>query len=94
MSTARITENLSEAVTAAGPPVAFETCGFYLARFLRCRGYELLDLRPEGRRRRFGFRDRKARRNDVMAFYGNGVAVPPPAYSSASTDKKASLHNA
>jgi hypothetical protein len=28
---------------------AFETRDFYLACFLRCTGYELLDLRAEGR---------------------------------------------
>lgn len=29
----------------------FETRDFYLASFLRCAGYELLDLRAEGRRK-------------------------------------------
>lgn len=29
----------------------FETRDFYLACFLRCTGYELLDLRAEGRRK-------------------------------------------
>ena len=30
---------------------AFETRDFYLACFLRCAGYELIDLRAEGRRK-------------------------------------------
>jgi hypothetical protein len=34
---------------------AFETRDFYLACFLRCAGYELLDLRAEGRRKVFVF---------------------------------------
>ena len=44
--------------TRAGPanPEAFETRDFYLACFLRCSGYALLDLRPEGRRKIFGSR--------------------------------------
>ena len=29
---------------------AFETRDFYLACFLRCTGYDLIDLRAEGRR--------------------------------------------
>jgi Domain of unknown function (DUF5659) len=35
---------------------AFETRDFYLACFLRCSGYELIDLRAEGRRKVFVFR--------------------------------------
>ena len=46
----------------------FETHDFYLACFLRCASYELLDMRAEGRRKVFVFRDRETRRNDVMAF--------------------------
>jgi hypothetical protein len=37
---------------------AFETRDFYLACFLRCAGYELLNLRDEGRRKVFVFLDR------------------------------------
>lgn len=42
----------------AGDKAAFETRDFYLACFLRCTGYELLNLRDEGRRKVFVFRDR------------------------------------
>lgn len=35
----------------------FETRDFYLACFLRCAGYELMNLRAEGRRKVFVFRD-------------------------------------
>jgi hypothetical protein len=75
------------------PPEAFETRDFYLACFLRCVGYELLDLRPEGRRRVFVFRDTDARRGDVMAFYGDGASVRPLALSTTIKDMKALLHN-
>jgi Domain of unknown function (DUF5659) len=50
--------------------LAFETRDFYLACFLRCVGYELLDLRAEGSRKVFVFQDRPTRREDVIAFYG------------------------
>lgn len=94
MSTEQITTSRSENVTVAGSPAAYETRDFYLACFLRCLGYELLDLRSEGRRRVFVFRDRKARRADVMAFYGDQTTVPPLAFSSTIKDMKALLHNA
>jgi hypothetical protein len=72
--------------TVAAGEIAFETRDFYLACFLRCTGYELLDLRADGQRKVFVFRDRATRAEDVMAFYGNGVAVSPLAF--------ALLHNA
>jgi hypothetical protein len=71
----------------------FETRDFYLACFLRCTGYELVGLRPEGQRKVFVFRDRPTRRDDVLAFYGDGAAVPPLAFSSTIKDMKALLHN-
>ena len=93
MSTDRITSKTSETVSGCRTPVAFETRDFYLACFLRCVGYELLDLRPEGRRRVFVFTDTDARRGDVMAFYGDGASVRPRAFSSTIKDMKALLHN-
>jgi Domain of unknown function (DUF5659) len=74
--------------------IAFETRDFYLACFLRCSGYELIDLRADGQRKVFVFRDRPTRRNDVMAFYGDGAAVTPLAFSATIKDMKALLHNA
>ena len=73
---------------------AFETRDFYLACFLRCSGYELVGLRTEGRRKVFVFRDRTSRRDDVLAFYGDGATVAPLAFSSTIKDMKALLHNA
>ena len=72
----------------------FETRDFYLACFLRCTGYELVDLRAEGRRKVFVFRDRPSRREDVLSFYGDRVTVPPLAFSTTIKDMKALLHNA
>ena len=44
-----------------GREAAFETRDFYLACFLRCTGYDLINLRAEGRRKVFVFRDRPTR---------------------------------
>lgn len=42
------------------------------ACFLRCTGYDLIDLRAEGRRKVFIFCDRSARRDDVLLRPGRG----------------------
>lgn len=73
---------------------AFETRDFYLACFLRCTGYALLDLRPEGRRKIFVFKDSPGRQADVRSFYGDNTTVPPLAFSSTIKVMKALLHNA
>jgi hypothetical protein len=90
LSTSQLMERNSR---AGGGRDAFETRDFYLACFLRCIGYQLLDLRAEGRRKVFVFQDRPRRRNDVLAFYGDGAAVPPLTFSSTIKDMKALLHN-
>lgn len=72
----------------------FETRDFYLACFLRCTGYALLDLRTEGRRKVFVFEDRPDRQADVLSFYGDSTSVPPLAFSSTIKDMKGLLHNA
>jgi hypothetical protein len=66
---------------------------FYLAYFLRCTGYELVNLRDEGRRKVFVFRDRATRRADVMAFFGDATSVPPLAFAATIKDMKGLLHN-
>jgi hypothetical protein len=55
VSTAQIKAE-PKADSERGGPGAFETCDFYLACFLRCAGYELIDLRGERRRRAFIFK--------------------------------------
>jgi len=72
---------------------AFETRDFYLACFLRCAGYELVNLRAEGRRKVFIFRDRATRPADVMAFYRDATAVRPLAFAATIKDMKGLLHN-
>jgi hypothetical protein len=72
---------------------AFETRDFYLACFLRCAGYKLLDLRAEGRRKVFVFQDRTTRRNDVLAFYGDAATVRPLSFAATIKDMKGLLHN-
>ena len=67
---------------------AFETRDFYLACFLRCTGYDLIDLRAEGRRKVFVFRDRPTRRDDVLAFYGDAASVRPLAFAATIKDMK------
>ena len=94
MSTGQTTVKHSEVEARQRQPAAFETRDFYLACFLRCVGYKLVDLRPEGRRRVFVFRDRSERKGDVMAYYSDGASVRPLAFSSTVKDMKALLHNA
>ena len=73
--------------------VAFETRDFYLACFLRCTGYDLIDMRAEGRRKVFVFRDRPTRRDDVLAFYGDAIVFAPLAFAATIKDMKGLLHN-
>ncbi len=94
MSTGQTTARHIGTASGHRQTIAFETRDFYLACFLRCIGYELLDLRPEGRRRVFVFRDSDARRGDVMAFYGDDASVRPLVFSSTIKNMKALLHNA
>ena len=94
MSKAFISMRVQDETYSGGCGAAFETRDFYLACFLRCSGYPLLDLRSEGRRKVFVFRDRPDRRNDVVAYYGEGGSVRPLTFAAAIKDMKALLHNA
>ncbi len=89
MTTGQVTKQ-----TTVADVNAFETRDFYLACFLRCTGYALINLRPEGRHKVFVFKDQPARPADVIAFYGDATTVPPLAFSSTIKDMKALLHNA
>jgi len=82
----------------SGPSAAcrrggFQTTDFYLACFLRATGYELADLRRDGRRSVFVFQDRPERRSDVMAFYNGERSVCPLAFVDAIKNMKALIHN-
>ena len=76
-----------------GQRAAFEIRDFYLACFLRCAGYELLDRRAEGRRKVFVFKDRPTRHDDVMAFRDDTAAVRPQVFAATIKDMKGLLHN-
>jgi Domain of unknown function (DUF5659) len=89
-----LTQTRENAGEASVREDVFETRDFYLACFLRCAGYELLDLRVEGRRKVFVFQDRPKRRDDVIGFYGKASSVHPLAFATAIKDMKALLHNA
>ena len=73
------------------PSLKFETTDFYLACFLRCLGYNLADLRRDGRRSIFVFHEKPERRATMMAFYDNEVTVHPLAFVGAIKDMKAWL---
>lgn len=81
---------MREAKQAEG---AFETHDFYLACFLRCTGYGLLDLRAEDRRKVFVFQGRATRRDDVMAFYRDTISVRPLAFAGTIKEMKGLLQN-
>ena len=83
----------AEQVTSVGSQ-SFEVRDFYLACYLSCVGYELVELRREGRRRVFVFKDRSSRGMDVMTYYRGHGTVPPLRFVSHVRDMKALLHNA
>ena len=80
-------------LSAAPDDMAFETRDFYLACFLRCTGYDLMNLRAEGRHKVFVFRDRPTRREDVLGFYGDSTRVRPLAFAATIKNMKGLLHN-
>jgi len=65
----------------------------HFAEVLARTGDELANLRDEGRRKVFVFRDRATRRADVMAFYGDATSVRPLAFAATIKDMKGLLHN-
>lgn len=71
----------------------FETTDFYLACFMRCDGFRLVDLRREGPRSVFRFEDRADRKDVMLAFFNNEGNVRPLAYAAAIKDLKALIHN-
>ena len=77
----------------AGDKAAFETRDFTSPAFCAARATTSSTYAPKVVAR-FVFRDRPTRRNDVLAFYGQGAAVPPLAFSATIKDMKALLHNA
>ncbi|MCK4548247.1 MAG: hypothetical protein KAW17_12500 [Candidatus Eisenbacteria sp.] len=72
---------------------SYETTDFYLACFLRCVGYELVEVGRDGRRAIFVFRDRPKRREEILAFYNAEGTVSPLAFVGAIRDLKSLIHN-
>ena len=71
----------------------YETTDFYLACYLRCAGYSLVQVHRQGPRSVFHFADRPERANDTLAFFNNEGSVRPLAFTSAIRDLKALIHN-
>ena len=72
----------------------FETTDFYLACYLRCRGYRLEGVRRDGPRRVFQFEDRAERQDAILSFFNNEGSVRPLAFATAIKDLKALIYNA
>ena len=71
----------------------FETTDFYLACFLRCRGFDLTDVRRTGRRSTFVFSDSAQRRAEVLAFYRSKAVVAALDFVAAIKEMKSLIHN-
>ena len=71
----------------------FETSDFYLACFLRCTGYDLVEVRRDGARVIFIFNDKHDRRDTVLAFYNNHGSVAPLSFAGVIKDMKSLIHN-
>ena len=71
-----------------------ETRDFYLACFLWCAGYDLMDLRAEERRKTYVLRDRPTRHDDVLGFFGDADNVRLLAFATTIKDRKGLFHNA
>ena len=71
----------------------YRTTDFYLACFMCCNDYELVDVEPQGRRSVFVFRDKPGRRDELLRFYNNEGAIRPLAFVDAIKNLKALVHN-
>jgi hypothetical protein len=72
---------------------SFDTRDFYLASFLRARGYELAEVRREGSRCVFRFRDRADRRATMNEFYRGEGVISPLSLVEAIRQMKSLIHN-
>jgi len=71
----------------------FATADFYLASYLRCKSYELTDVRRDGPRCVFVFSDKPDRRETVMSYYGNKATVRPLEFVATIKQMKSLIHN-
>ncbi|MCK5036615.1 MAG: hypothetical protein KAS73_12025 [Candidatus Sabulitectum sp.] len=74
-------------------PPEYETTDFYLASYLRSKGYCIASLGRSGNRTIFKFEDKPERENDILAYYNNKGCVPPLSLISAIREMKALIHN-
>ncbi len=74
-------------------PPEYETTDFYLASYLRSKGYCIASLGRSGNRTIFKFEDKPIREKDILAYYNNKGSVPPLTLISAIREMKALIHN-
>ena len=70
----------------------YTTSDFYLACYLKARGYRLIGTERQGRRITFAFEERSDREALVLSFYGDGV-VQVNAFTHAIQDLKSVVYN-
>jgi hypothetical protein len=75
------------------PESQFETSDFYLACYLRCAGYALLDIHRQGQRCIFVFADKPERRADTMAFFRGDGSVRALAFVGSIRELKALMYS-
>jgi len=71
----------------------FETADFYLACYLRCLEYQLVDVRRDGGRSVFVFRDTEDRRAAIIGFYNDEGSVRPLSFVGIIKEMKGLIHN-
>jgi hypothetical protein len=71
----------------------FEVKDFGLAAYLTARGYELAEVRREGPRCIFRFKDRAERRAEQEAYFRGEGSIVPLALIQASKAVKSLIHN-
>ena len=73
--------------------VVYNTTDFYLACYLKCIGYSLVDVLLNGKKSVFVFIDQSDRKDAVLDFYNNAGQVVPRKLIASIQDMKAVLHN-
>jgi hypothetical protein len=73
--------------------IPYETTDFYLACYLRSLAYELVDVRRDGRRSIFVFRDDPDRSAAVLSFLNDTGSVRPLTFVGIIKQMKSLVHN-
>lgn len=74
-------------------PPEYETTDFYLACYLKSKGYSIASLGRTGKRTVFKFGDKPEREREILAYYNGEGTVPPLSLISAIKEMKALIHN-